>query len=271
MSNSNILVWCRLVILFMLLNCCSANKDLLLVNNLPDDEVIILGTFEYDYSQLTSKNIRGLDLYLNSEEKVEDFNIPRKYLPKGSYKYYRFLSKVGKKGNFDLYYKPRDVYSETNNLLNLMELERNNLPTPRKNILHSYSLNECKIVNIGKVVVYYSGGYTMDGKISYSYTFSTFYGDTTALHAFRESYPEIYQKYTNEICNSRSELEGCINYVLNNISEEKALMIKKFIEEDPDRARRTFYKLTPKNQKAVAEEIEKFSLKELDDFLNENK
>jgi hypothetical protein len=271
MSNSNIILWSKLVFLLLVLNCCSSSKDLLLVNGLTDDKVIIIGTVEYDYSQLKSKNIRGIDLYLGSEEKAEDLKLPGKYLPKEGYKYYHFISKIGKKGNFDLYYKPRNVYSETNNLLNLMELERNNLPSPKKNVLNKYSINDCKILNIGKISVYYSGGNTMDGKISYSFSFITYYGDTTALHAFRESYPEIYEKYTNDICNSRSELEICINYVLNNISTEKAVMIKKFFDDDPDRARRAFYKLTPKNQKAIAEEIEKFSLKELDDFLNEKK
>jgi hypothetical protein len=270
MINSNLIRWSKLVILLIVTYSCSVNKDIVLVNNLPDDKVIIVGTLEYDYSQLKSKNIRGVDLYLVSEEKAEDFKLPGKYLPKGSYKYFQFLSKTGKKGNFELYCKPREVYSETNNLLNLMNMERS-MYSPEKKVLEKYIFNDCKIVNLGKITVHYSGGNTMDGKISYSYTFSTLYEDTTALHAFRESFPKAYDNCKNEICTFRSELESCINYILRSISEEKALIIKKYIDENPARAKTIFHDLTAETQKAIAEKIEKFNSEELNNFLNDKK
>jgi hypothetical protein len=270
MINLKIIRWNIFVILLIGSNSCSVNKELMTVNNLPDDKVIIIGTLEFDYSQLKSKNIRGIDLYLVSEEKAEDFKLPGKYLPKGSYKYYQFLSKTGKKGSFDLYYKPREVYSETNSLLTLMDLDRS-MSSPEKKIIEKYIFKDCKIANLGKITVHYSGGNTMDGKISYSYTFSTVYGDTTALHAFRESFPKASDTYKNEICNCRSELENCINYILQHVSEDKVIMIKKCIDENPERAKTVFHDLTPENQKAIAEKIEKFTTEELNNFLNEKK
>jgi hypothetical protein len=79
------------------------------------------------------------------------------------------------------------------------------MTSPEKKIIEKYIFTDCKIVNLGKITVHYTGGNTKDGKITYSYSFSTQYEDTSALHAFRETYPKVYNSSNNDIYSFKNQ------------------------------------------------------------------
>jgi hypothetical protein len=184
---------------------CSVKKDIAsLDKELSKGKIIIIGTVEFDYSQLKSKKIKGLDLFLESEEGSKNFYLSEKYLPNESLKNYQFISKVGKKGDYQLNYQQNMSSSETESLVSLMDMDRN-MKTTKTHTLQKYELNDCKIINIGKIVVCYTGGTVIDGNISYSYSFYSLGDDTLALHAFKESYPLVFESCRNELCFFKSE------------------------------------------------------------------
>jgi len=250
---------------------CSVKKDIVsLSEELSNEKIIIVGTIEFDYSQLKNKKIKGIDLFLESEESSKNFYLSNKYFPIEKMKYYQFISKIGEKGNYELNYQPNVGSSETGSLVSLMDMERN-MKTTTKNTFQKYTLNDCKLINIGKIVVCYTGGDVNDGNISYYYSFYSSGNDTLALHAFKESYPQVYESCRNDICAFKSELEEYLDYILTNISKGKSLLIKNFIEVHPDKVKSVFKDLTFENKQKYVEQIEKYTFEQLNDFLYEKK
>jgi len=270
MKNKNIVNWYFSIVIMIFFMSCAANKSVRSLNELSGDKLVIVGLVEYDYTQLDNKNINGIELLFDSEGKNMNFQLSKKYLPRERLKEYDYIKIIGDKGFYDLYYKQKKASSsETDNLLSLMDMERNT-GLASNNILQRYALNDGKIMNIGKIVVRYSGGNVESGNISYSYSFHSFGGDTLALHAFKDSYPLIYSKYKNDIYFFKSDLEKCIEFILHNISDGKSLMIKNFMDEHPDRIKYVFKDLTYETQEKFAITIEKLTFEELHEFLYEN-
>jgi hypothetical protein len=271
MKNYSLPSRLQFIVVMTLMISCSVKKDIAsLDEDLSKGKIIIIGTVEFDYSQLKSKKIKGLDLFLESEENSKNFYLSEKYAPNESLKNYQFISKVGMKGDYQLNYQQNMSSSETESLVSLMDMDRN-MKTTTKNTLQKYELNDCKIINIGKIVVCYSGGNVIDGNISYSYSFYSVGGDTLALHAFKESYPLVYESCRNDICFFKSEFEKCMDYVLGHITEDKKPIIKKFIEDHPDKQISVFKDLTNENKQKYIEQIDNYTFEQLNDFLNEKK
>jgi hypothetical protein len=259
-----------IIVMIVMVNC-SVKKDIVLLDEeLSKGKIIIIGTVEFDYSQLSDKKIKGIDLFLESEEVSKNFYLSEKYFPIKSFKNYQFIAKVGKKGDYQLNYQQNMSSSETENLVSLMDMDRN-MQASTKHTLQKYTLNDCKIINIGKIVVCYTGGNVIDGKISYSYSFNSFGGDTLALHAFKESYPLVYESCQNDICSFKSEFEACMDYIFGHISEDKKRVIKKFIEDHPDKLKSFFKDLTSENKQEYVEQIENYTFEQLKDVLGEIK
>lgn len=187
--------------------CCTGQKNVITVNDLSEDKIIIIGLIEQDYAELKEKKIKGIELFMDSKEEFADFALSGKYIPDGVDKRYQFISIIGNKGEYDLCYNKRSSYTpETDNLLLLMDQQKSVSSTSKKT-LQKYSLNDGKIINIGKVVVKYTGGTVEGGSTRYYYSFQSIGHDTTALHAFKQSYPLIFDKCRNDVYFFRSESE----------------------------------------------------------------
>jgi len=167
-------------------------------NELSDNKVVILGVVEYDYTLLENKNLKGLNIFLDSEEKHSDIKLPKICLQNDSQSKQEFISLIG---NYCIYRlsKVQDVSSnESDNLLTLMNAYRNQQSFDIRAI-QEYSIESGKIINIGKIIVKYHGGKVINGKINYTYSFQTDNNDTLALCVFRETNPTLYNKYSNEV------------------------------------------------------------------------
>jgi hypothetical protein len=190
-----------------LLLCCSGQKKIITVNDLSEDKIIIIGLIEQDYSQLKEKKIKGIELYINSKQEFSDFTLSEKYIPDEYDKRYQFIGKIGYKGDYELCYNKIASYTpETDNLLILMDQPKS-VSSPSKKTLQKYSINDGKIINIGKVIVKYTGGSVEGGSTRYYYSFRSIGNDTTAMHAFKQSYPLIFDKYKNDVYSFDSESE----------------------------------------------------------------
>ena len=246
---------------------CSVNKGTITLDDLSGDKMLIIGVVEYDFSQLENKSISGIELYIESNEKTSTFKMPDDYLKDEKVKKQEFITTIGKWGNYELCFKKSTTNSpETDNLLSVLDMERS--PNSiQSNVLQKYTLNDGKIINIGKLIVKYSGGVKEDSRISYSYSFHTISYDTVAIYAFKQAYPEIYDKYKNEIYIFKTEFEASIEYVLNHLSEGKRLRIQSFIDENPDKLEHVFENLNAKTQEKYADDIEKYTFEQLEDFL----
>jgi hypothetical protein len=193
--------------IIFLFQCCSAQKKVITSDDLSEDKVLLIGLVEYDFSQLKNKKIRGIDLFIDSKQKFSDFALSGKYFPDEYDKRYQFISKIGYKGEYELCYNRNSSYTpETDHLLTLMDQQRNAASSERKT-LQRYSINDGKIINLGKVIVKYSGGTVEEGSTKYFYSFHSVDNDTTALHAFKQSYPLLFDKCKNEIYSFDSEVE----------------------------------------------------------------
>jgi len=167
-------------------------------NELSDNKVVILGVVEYDYTLLENKNLKGLNIFLDSEEKHSDINLPKICLQNDRQIKQEFISLIGNYGIYRLS-KLQDVSSnESDNLLALMNAYRNKQSTDKRAI-QEYCIESGKIINIGKLVVKYQGGNVIDGKINYTYSFQTNSNDTLALCVFRETNPLLYRKYSDDV------------------------------------------------------------------------
>ncbi len=247
---------------------CSGNKGITALEQLDDSSLVFTGIIEYNYTQLKNKNINGLWVFLASDEKLSPYNLPKSYLPNEKDKEYQYINFIGSRGEFDICYKPKNLYSaETDNILSVLDMERNTT-NPGKNILQQYKLHDGKIINLGRIVVTYKGGNIENSNISYTYTFQSIGSDTLALHALRMEYPEFYDKYKNQIYIFKSKLEQNIDYVLENISEGKALMIKGFIQDHPDRIDNIFNELNTSNRDSLAKIFKGYNFDDLNAYLN---
>ena len=246
---------------------CAVKKGLISIDDLSGDKLLIIGIFEFDYTQLENKNINGIDLFIESEKKVSDFRLSKKYLPEERFKKYNFVSIIGDTGVYELCSHQNIAYApETDNIKSLLDMERN-MTSLEKKILKRYLLYGGKIINIGKFSVKYEGGTMENGNISYTCNFHLVTSDTIALSAFKGTYPQIYERYKNEIYVFKDEFHKCIEFILNNISEGKSLRIKSYIDEHPERLEYVFKDLTPDTQEKFAADIEKYTFEQLEDFL----
>lgn len=177
---------------------CSTNKYVISDNDIRDNRVIILGVVEYDFTQMENKNIKGLDIFLDSNDKILNFKLPNNFLQNDRIIKQYFISSIVNFGNFRLCYRRNVSSSESDNLLTLMNAYRNN-NTSEKIALQEYSINAGKIVNIGKLIVKYQGGKVNSGNINYSFSFQFNNNDTLALHAFKKTYSSIYKKFSDEL------------------------------------------------------------------------
>ena len=190
--------FCISIISVLCLLSCSANKNIIAEDDLSGNNFVILGIVEYDYTQLENKNLKGLHIFIDSEEKHSDIKLPKRYLQNDR----RIKQKyIGLVGNYGIYWLSvmQDVSSdESDNLLALMNAYRNQKSTDKR-ALQEYCIESGKIINIGKFVVKYQGGKVIDGKINYTYSFQTDSNDTLALGVFRKTNPSLYKKYSNEV------------------------------------------------------------------------
>ena len=190
--------FCISIISVLCLLSCSANKNMIAEDDLSGNNFVILGIVEYDYTQLENKNLKGLHIFIDSEEKHSDIKLPKRYLQNDR----RIKQKyIGLVGNYGIYWLSvmQDVSSdESDNLLALMNAYRNQQSFDKR-ALQEYCIESGKIINIGKFVVKYQGGKVIDGKINYTYSFQTDSNDTLALGVFRKTNPSLYKKYSNEV------------------------------------------------------------------------
>lgn len=190
--------FCISIISVLCLLSCSANKNIIAEDDLSGNNFVILGIVEYDYTQLENKNLKGLHIFIDSEEKHSDIKLPKRYLQNDR----RIKQKyIGLVGNYGIYWLSvmQDVSSdESDNLLALMNAYRNQQSFDKR-ALQEYCIESGKIINIGKFVVKYQGGKVIDGKINYTYSFQTDSNDTLALGVFRKTNPSLYKKYSNEV------------------------------------------------------------------------
>jgi len=190
--------FCISIISVLCLLSCSANKNIIAEDDLSGNNFVILGIVEYDYTQLENKNLKGLHIFIDSEEKHSDIKLPKRYLQNDR----RIKQKyIGLVGNYGIYWLSvmQDVSSdESDNLLALMNAYRNQQSFDKR-ALQEYCVESGKIINIGKFVVKYQGGKVIDGKINYTYSFQTDSNDTLALGVFRKTNPSLYKKYSNEV------------------------------------------------------------------------
>jgi|WetSurMetagenome_2_1015567.scaffolds.fasta_scaffold53872_2 hypothetical protein len=189
---------------FLLLNSvigllsCSGNKYVISDNDLSGNKVVILGVVEYDYTQLENKNLKGLTIFLESKEKHSDIKLPEIGLQNDRQIKQKFISIVGNYGIYRLS-KIQDFSSnESDNLLALMNKDRNPQSSDKR-VIQEYSIESGKIINIGKFIVKYQGGQVIDGKINYTYSLHADSNDTLALCVFRETNPSLYKKYSNDV------------------------------------------------------------------------
>jgi hypothetical protein len=252
----------------VLLFCgCSVNKGTITLDDLSGDKMLIIGVVEYDYSQLENKSISGIELFIESNERYSTFKLSKNYLLDRKFKKQEFLTAIGNWGNYELCFKKSTTNSpESDNLLSVLDMERSP-NSMQSNALQKYTINDGKIINIGKLIVKYSGGIKDDSRISYSYSFHTISYDTIAIYAFKQTYPGIYEKYKNEIYSFKSEFDTSIEYLLNLLSEGKRLRIQSFIDENPDKLEQVFKNLNAKTQEKYADDIEKYTFEQLEDFL----
>lgn len=244
---------------------CISGKKVISTDDLPDDKILIVGLVEYDYTSLESSNINGVEVCLDSEEDHRDFYISKQFLPRNRYRKFKFISIIGDTGIYELNCKYEEPSSASNSLLlekKVEELKDNFVKKHQK-----YIFNEGKIISIGKILVKYTGGNIDNNSINYSYSLYTMANDSLALIALRESYPEIYSKYKNEIFVCQSVLETCLEFVLNHISKEKSLIISEFMKKYPDRVGDVFRGLNMETQVNFVNTIENFTAEELNDFL----
>ena len=190
--------FCISIISVLCLLSCSANKNIIAEDDLSGNNFVILGIVEYDYTQLENKNLKGLHIFIDSEEKHSDIKLPKRYLQNDR----RIKQKyIGLVGNYGIYWLSvmQDVSSdESDNLLALMNAYRNQQSFDKR-ALQEYCVESGKIINIGKFVVKYQGGKVIDGKINYTYSFQTDSNDTLALGVFRKTNPSLYKKYSNDV------------------------------------------------------------------------
>jgi hypothetical protein len=190
--------FCISIISVLCLLSCSANKNIIAEDDLSGNNFVILGIVEYDYTQLENKNLKGLHIFIDSEEKHSDIKLPKRYLQNDR----RIKQKyIGLVGNYGIYWLSvmQDVSSdESDNLLALMNAYRNQQSFDKR-ALQEYCIESGKIINIGKFVVKYQGGKVIDGKINYTYSFQTDSNDTLALGVFRKTNPSLYKKYSNDV------------------------------------------------------------------------
>jgi hypothetical protein len=187
------------VIILFLLPACSVQEKVITADDLSEGRLVVIGLVEYDFTHLDNKKIKGIELFFDSKQEHSDFALSEKYLPDEADKKYQFICKIGSVGEYELCCNKNTSYTpETNNLLTLMGQQRSENPAD-KNTLQKYDLNGGKIINIGKIVVTYSGGTVENGSTKYSYSFQTVGNDTIALHAFKLSYPLIFEKFRNDI------------------------------------------------------------------------
>ena len=186
------------IISVLCLLSCSANKNMIAEDDLSGNNFVMLGIVEYDYTLLENKNLKGLHIFIDSEEKHSDIKLPKRYLQNDR----RIKQKyIGLVGNYGIYWLSvmQDVSSdESDNLLALMNAYRNQKSFDKR-ALQEYCVESGKIINIGKFVVKYQGGKVIDGKINYTYSFQTDSNDTLALGVFRKTNPSLYKKYSNEV------------------------------------------------------------------------
>ncbi|MCK9206744.1 MAG: hypothetical protein M0P66_06495 [Salinivirgaceae bacterium] len=183
----------------LILAGCATKKMTLNNESLPENQLVIIGMVEYDFSALKNKTIKGIQMYFKTDETHNPLELPAQYLPVQNRRKYEFIALTGNQGTYDLCFRRNPSSgAESGMLLTQLKLERND-SSQSSDCIQKYALNEGKIINLGKIIVTYHGGEIQDSKIQYSYSFSTHGTDSTALKAFKETYPVLYEKYQNEL------------------------------------------------------------------------
>jgi len=177
---------------------CAVNKYMISDNDLSGNTFVIIGVVEYDYTRLENKNLKGLHIFVDSEEKHSDIKLPKRYLQNDRLIKQKYIGLVGSYGIYTLSVMQDASSNESDNLLALMNAYRNQQSSDKR-ALQEYCIESGKIINIGKIVVQYHGGKVIDGKINYTYSFQTNSNDTLALFVFKETNPSLYKKYSDDV------------------------------------------------------------------------
>lgn len=254
-------------------------QKVLTFDNVGGDNIIIIGLVEYDKSALKNNNIVGISLLIGSDEKHWKFKLPAKNIKDKNNKEYALIHKFGNKGDYELFYYREGSANKNDDYFLSNQEQTKIVGFPEKNIIKKFTFGDNKIINLGKLIVKYEGGNlqtsainsSVGGNVNYTYKFDAISSDTTALHIFKNIYPEIYDAYKDDIFTFKSEFEKALEYVLNNIAEGKRLFLIQFIEENPNSLKSIFADLDENSQKDFATKIEKFTFEEMKDFLNSKK
>jgi len=232
--------------------CGSTRKisDIIMLN---DHEVIIIGLVEYDYSEMENHQITGVNLSLDSKAKHSRLPIPKEYLPKERLKKFEFISFVGDTGTYDLNCRHNAVSGTYSNPIteNSFDVEDNGILERYRR----YGVHDGKIIYLGKTLVKYTGGNVVNRRIKYEYDFYPVFTDTIALHAFRVSYPDLFNMYANEIIGFKTEFEQCIEYIILELPEEKSLLLRTLVNEHPDHLEDVFQDLNPEKKEIMLEKF----------------
>lgn len=239
------------------------------MEKLQDDQVLILGLIEYDYSQLENHNITGIILSVDSDTKCSDFYLSRNALPRDRNKMYKFIAVSGDTGTYKLNICYDAPFNNSTNPITEANVNKDGFSV--LDVYREYTFGESKILDIGKISVQYTGGQIINNRIDYDYTIHTlFTDDTLALHAFKKTYPDLFHKYRNDISVVQSELEKCIADILLHESGEKKKLLTDFISAYPGKSERVFKDLNFENTETYRARIKALSIDELNDILNEH-
>lgn len=251
--------------LFLIFISCASEKKIISGEDLTGDKAIILGIVEYDYSELENKNIKGIQIFINSEKEHQEFDLSKKMLPKSEYNKFDFINFIGDYGEYNLIYNFNSMTRETENLKSLMNMYSFPNVNNSKTFIEKYSIKSGKIINIGRIVVKYTDGKANDGKIVYNFSFKTIWEDTIALQAFKLEYPGIYDQYKNQVYSFKSELQNNIEFLINNLPQEKSRILLDFINKYPEKSTYVFANL---NDNTKSDYLTKLQTLSNEDFSN---
>jgi hypothetical protein len=196
-----------------------------------------------------------------------NFKMPNRYLPNEKAKKYEFITIVGKMGDYELFYKNQAATPQADNLLTLMDHQRN-MNVSNSSSLIKYTFNDGKIISLGKLIVKYTGGNIETGSIKYSYSFKIDDSDTTALSVFRKTDPLTYSQFQNNIYIFKSDFQKSKEYVLANISMGKKMLIEDLLNYQPAKAEIFFKDLSPLSQNNYVKIIEESSFEQLIEMID---
>lgn len=264
-TMKNFLILFMFAGLIALFSCSTGKK--ITEKDLNNNNIIIIGTIEYDYSELIKKNIKGIKVFITSDNKQCKVDLSERNLPQEKMRRREFISIIGTYGDYSLAYNYPIASQETENLKNLMDMDANQKTNTSKIIVEKYSIRSGKIINLGKIIVKYKGGQNVDGKINYSYVFDTNWEDTLALNTFKIEYPEIFRRYIDDVYSFKDDIQMNLEYIVKNLSEEKGKILSNFINEQPEKTKILFNNLNNSNKEFYLNNFQKLSDEEFKTFL----